>query len=147
MARSVEEWVGKTDNTPVPERALERLWKACGKRCQGCGLDLSDQAWDVDHVIALVNWVPTAEKPHGNREGNLQVLGVKCCHRAKTKEDMKIKWQTSRKVRHHAGIKRSRNPVPGSKNTRFKRKYNRETGRFETWDRVTRDWVGNRRTG
>lgn len=34
----------------------------------------------------------------------------------------------------------SRNPVPGSKNTRFKKKWRRETGRFERWDRVKQDW-------
>jgi hypothetical protein len=35
----------------------------------------------------------------------------------------------------------SRNPVMGSKNTRFAKKYRRETGRFETWDRVKGDWA------
>jgi 5-methylcytosine-specific restriction protein A len=134
MARSVEEWVGRTDNTPVPGKALERLWKACGGKCQGCGLDLSDQAWDADHVTALINWVPTTEKPHGNRESNLQVLGLKCCHRPKTKEDLKIKWRTSRYVRSHTGIKKrtTRHIVPGSKRSPWKKAYNKTTGRWET---------------
>lgn len=134
MARSVAPWVGKTADSTVPERVLERLWKACDGKCQGCGLDLSDQAWDADHVVALINWIGEG---HGNQETNLQVLGLKCCHRPKTKQDMKIKWQTSRKVRRHAGIKRTRNPVPGSKASPWKREYNRETGRFETVKRKT----------
>jgi 5-methylcytosine-specific restriction protein A len=131
MARSVEPWVGKTADSAVPERVLERLWLACDGKCQGCGLDLSDQAWDADHVVALINW---AGEGHGNTETNLQVLGLKCCHRPKTKQDMKIKWQTSRKVRHHAGIKRTRYPVPGSRQSNMKkcldgRVIDRRTGR------------------
>jgi 5-methylcytosine-specific restriction protein A len=117
VSRSVPEWVGRTADSPVPERVLERLWKACGGRCK-CWLNLSDQAWDADHIVALINWIGEG---HGNRESNLQVLGLKCCHRPKTKEDMKIKWQTSRKVRSHAGIKRPRNPMPGSKRSNMKK--------------------------
>jgi hypothetical protein len=136
VARKVEEWIGRGDDTPVPERVLERLWKACGGKCEGCGLDLSDQAWDADHKVALINWIATPEAPHGNRESNLQVLGLKCCHRPKTKEDMKLKWRTSRKVRSHTGIKRrsTRYVVPGSKRSPFKKCVNgdvvdRKTGK------------------
>lgn len=123
MARSVEEWVGKNDDSAIPERVLERLWKACEGKCQGCGLSLVDQDWDADHKIALVNWVATPEAPHGNRESNVWLLGVKCCHRPKTKEDVRIKHRTSRVVRRHAGIKRksTRYVVNGSKRSPFKK--------------------------
>jgi len=122
MPRSVAEWVGKTADSPVPERVLERLWKECGGFCRRCGLDLSDQDWDADHTVALINWVPLFPGDHGNRESNLRVLGVKCCHRPKTREDMRIKHRTSRKVRHAAGIKNPlRQIVPGSKGSPFKK--------------------------
>lgn len=34
-------------------------------RCQGCGLDLSDQAWDADHIVALINWIGEGHVPQG----------------------------------------------------------------------------------
>lgn len=112
MPRSVPEWRGRTADTAVPERVLERLWKKCDGHCQGCGVRLIGQPWDADHIIELILW--TGEG-HGNREMNLQVLGLKCCHRAKTKAAMVEKHRSSRKVRSLTGIKRSRNPMPGSK--------------------------------
>ncbi len=136
MPRRVDEWIGKDDDTDVPERVMERLWKACGGRCRGCGVNLSDQAWDVDHIIALINWIG---EDHGNRESNLQVLGLKCCHRPKTREDMRLKHQTSRRIRRHTGIKRPRNPMQGSKGSKLQKRMdgsvvNRETGEI-IWGR------------
>ena len=135
MPRKVEEWVGKTADTPVPDRVALRVFEKFGKACAGCGRDLRDQSWDCDHKIALINWIGEG---HGNTESNLQPLGNKCCHPAKTKEDVKIKSQSYRKRAKAAGLRRSRRPVG---DPRFKMKYRRETGRFEPWSKVTKDWV------
>lgn len=115
MPRKVDEWIGKTDDAAVPERVLQRLWERCKGKCQGCGVSLAGQAWDADHIVALTNGGK-------NRESNLQALGVRCCHRPKTKADMKLKWQISRKIRAHTGIKRARNPMPGSKRSPWKKR-------------------------
>lgn len=117
MARKTEEWIGRDADSRVPARVLERLWERSGGRCQGCGLNLIGQVWNADHVIEL--------KLGGqNRESNLQILGAKCCHKAKTRAAMIEIHRTSRKVRALSGIKRmaTRNPLPGGKRTRLQKK-------------------------
>lgn len=78
MSRAVEEWVGKDDNTAIPDRVRDRVFAKAGKRCTICTRLLrTGERWTCEHIIALINWLATPEQPHGNRESN---LGCTCCN-------------------------------------------------------------------
>lgn len=78
MARSVKEWVGKTDDTAIPDRVRVRVFEKAGGCCTICGRKIrAGERWTLEHVVALINWLKTPEAPHGNREKN---LGVTCCN-------------------------------------------------------------------
>lgn len=131
MAREVEEWVGKTEDSKIPDRVKDRVLRRSPNRCQSCGSLLRGQAVEFDHKIALINW---AMPGHGNRESNLWAIGSKCCHIDKTKRDVAEKSKVYKKRLKMSGIERpSRNPVPGSRRSRLGKRYNRETGLFEAY--------------
>jgi 5-methylcytosine-specific restriction enzyme A len=75
MARTLYEWIGKTDETPVPPRVRLRVLQHFGRRCDhvndGCGRDIRPgDAWSCDHIEAI-NGGP-------NRESNLHPLCEWC---------------------------------------------------------------------
>lgn len=107
MARSVKEWIGKTDDTPVPPRVRLRVLERYNFRCDGllqggdrCGNNLKGQPWTCDHDKALINGGE-------NRESNLHPLGDKCCNPKKNKADVAEKSASYHTRRAHAGIKRT----------------------------------------
>ncbi|WP_341893795.1 HNH endonuclease signature motif containing protein [Ferrovibrio terrae] len=114
MPRSVEEWVGKTDDTPVPPRVRLRVFEAMKGRCGICGRKVqAGDKWTCEHVKALINGGE-------NREDN---LGVTCswCLPGKNADDVAEKSTTYRKRSKHAGIKKkSSRPLPGSKDSPWK---------------------------
>lgn len=55
--------------------------------CEGCGLILGRKAWHVDHTIADGLQVDKSRKLTA-ADGKL--LGVECCHKPKTKKDVKV---------------------------------------------------------
>jgi 5-methylcytosine-specific restriction protein A len=76
--RAVDEWIGKNDDTAIPDRVRDRVFAKAEKCCTICGRPLrAGEVWTCEHVIALINWRSTAEQPLGNRESN---LGVTCCN-------------------------------------------------------------------
>lgn len=78
MARSVEGWIGKTDDTAIPPRVRVRVFEAKKGKCHACGRPIrAGERWTCEHMIALINWNATTEQPHGNREANLDVT---CCN-------------------------------------------------------------------
>lgn len=102
MSRSVEEWRGKTDDTPIPPRVRLRVWFRFGGVCQGqcCRKLMSSDKWHADHKEALINGGE-------NRESNLQLL-CDWCHAKKTERDVEAKAITARKQRSNLGIKKPR---------------------------------------
>lgn len=133
MTRAVPEWVGKTADTPIPSRVRLRVAKRFDETCQGpCNRPRGMYKYlEVDHVVALVNW--TGEG-HGNRESNLTLLCDQC-HKQKTKKDVALKALANRKSKARlfkTGPKTKGRPVPGSKASPWARRYNRQTGRWET---------------
>jgi len=101
MTRSVEEWIGKTDDEAIPPRVKIRVFDAFDKRCVNCTLPITGKLLPAyDHIVALVNGGP-------NRESNLQLLCVPC-HAVKTKSDVRAKSVTARKRRKHIGFKKPR---------------------------------------
>lgn len=96
MARSTAEWIGKDDNTPIPDRVRLRVWDRCKGLCHRCGRKIRGaiEKWVCEHLIALINWRATDEAPHGNREGN---LGLTCenCVAPKNAEDVAEKAEVA----------------------------------------------------
>lgn len=117
MPRRTDEWIGKTDDTPVPPRVRLRVFLRDKGKCQcGCGLAIATgDGWDTDHRVALING-------GANRESNLQSL-LSGHHKTKTKHDVATKAQTVRVQLKHYGIKRKSRPMPGSRNSDWKKTF------------------------
>lgn len=120
--RSVPEWVGATPDTPIPPRVKARVFETHLGICHIAGRKIrAGEKWDAEHVIALCNWLPTPDAPHGNRESNLRpALAEK--HPEKTARDVAEKSMVARKRGKHLGIaRRASNPMPGSRDSAFKK--------------------------
>ncbi len=122
MARSTDEWIGKDDDAKIPERVRQRVVARANQCCQNCGMRVGFGG-EVDHAIALILGGP-------NRESNLRFLCANC-HAAKTKADVSAKSRTAQ-VKTKLGPLRRERPKP-----LYRKKYNRETQRFETVRRDT----------
>jgi hypothetical protein len=97
MTRVVEEWIGRTDDTPIPPRVKLRVFEAFGGKDYITGQKIrAGDAWDCDHVIALINGGE-------NRERNLAPL-LKATHKVKTREDVGTKSKTARIKAKHLGV-------------------------------------------
>lgn len=104
--RSVEEWIGKTDDTPIPDRVRTRVFLKDGGICQcGCGIKISNKPWETDHTIAIINGGK-------NRESNLRTL-LSAHHKPKTAEDVAQKAYDYRVRKRHIGIKKLKRTIPG----------------------------------
>lgn len=127
MTRSVPEWIGKTADTQAPARVRLRVFERAEGRCHRCNRKIAaGEKWTLEHLTALVNGGE-------NREQN---LGVTCdwCLFVKNAEDVAEKSRVARKRKKHLGLTESRNPLPGGRRSRLKKKIGggvvcRETGK------------------
>lgn len=112
--RSVEEWCGKSDDTPAPPRVRLRVFDGCGGKCHRCGRKIkAGERWTLEHLKAICNGGQ-------NRESN---LGVTCdwCLPIKNAEDVAEKAKVYAIRSKHLGIaKRSR--FPGSRDSGWKKR-------------------------
>ena len=100
--RTVKEWIGKTPDSKPPPRVRLRVFERDNGVCHISGRKIqSGDAWDLDHVIALINW--TGEG-HGNRESNLAPV-LRDKHREKTRADVALKSKAATVRKKHLGIK------------------------------------------
>jgi 5-methylcytosine-specific restriction protein A len=113
MSREVEEWVGKTDDTPLPPRVKERLLRKYNFLCGLTGAALVPGSIEFDHIIPLCNGGE-------NREGNFHPVGRKA-HKVKTAADVRQKAKNSSVVKRHWGLNGVKRPVPGSKASPWKK--------------------------
>lgn len=98
MPRTVEEWIGKTDDTPAPPRVRARVFAAHDGRCHRTGRKIqAGEAWELDHVVALING-------GRNVESNLAPILAGKPHREKTAEDVAIKAKTAKMRAKHLGV-------------------------------------------
>lgn len=98
MARSVPEWIGKTDDTKVPPRVRLRIFEREGGKCHLSGRRIMPgDLWDLDHGKALINGGE-------HRESNL-FPALRDKHREKTREDVAEKAVTARVKAKHLGIR------------------------------------------
>jgi len=98
--RQVDEWRGKTDDTPIPPRVRDRIFERCGGRCHRCKRVINAQAgewWMVEHTIAIANGGE-------NRESNC-CLTCEWCKPGKDAEDMAIKKRSTQARYRARGIK------------------------------------------
>lgn len=126
MSRTVEEWIGKTDDTPVPDRVKLRVLKKFDRICQcGCGKTIRPgDGWRCDHKIAIIN---SGE----NRESNLQPLLLKCDIEVKLPADLAEKKASYKTQKSHYRIKRAKGrPMPGTKASGLRKRMN---GKVEKW--------------
>ena len=109
MARTVPEWIGKTDDTRPPTSVRLRVFEAHGGRCYLSGRKIMPgDSWDLDHVKALINGGE-------NRESNL-APALKDAHREKTSADVAEKTKTNRMRAKHLGIwPKSKTPLRNSR--------------------------------
>jgi 5-methylcytosine-specific restriction protein A len=106
--RTVDEWIGKTDDTPIPPRVRLRVFAAHMGVCHLSGRRIRPaDAWEIDHIVALANGGE-------HRERNL-APALREEHRQKTTHDVKQKAKNDRISKRHLGIKKRRRTIPGRK--------------------------------
>ena len=94
--RTVEEWIGSSDDAKVPDRVKLRIWQRCEGRCYLTGKKLRPgDSHDYDHIVALCNGGE-------NRESNIAVIS-RAKHIEKTAADRSIKKKTDRMAKKHIG--------------------------------------------
>jgi 5-methylcytosine-specific restriction enzyme A len=116
MSRTVAEWIGKSDDDPVPPRVRVRVFLTFDGICGICTTKIRAKRWTCDHKIALCNGGE-------NRERNLWPIHEACDRAVKTPRDVAEKKVTNRVRMKHLGIKkRKRRPMPGSRDSGIKMK-------------------------
>lgn len=121
--RAVPEWIGETPDTRIPARVRVRIFDRQAGKCAECRRPFvgKDARPEYDHKVALINGGE-------NRESNLQALCA-WCHKPKTTQDVAEKAVVARKKAKAIGAKTpTRNPLPGSKESQWKRT-------FQGWER------------
>lgn len=104
MARTVKEWIGKTDNTKAPPRVRQRIYDRDGGKCHLCKQQIMvGETWEADHVIALING-------GSNTEGNLAPAHSHC-HIGKTALDVKEKSKVAKVRGKHIGVTRPKGAI------------------------------------
>lgn len=99
MARTVSEWIGKTDDHRAPGTVRQRVFDRERGCCHLCGqpIQTPGQKWDLDHVKALINGGE-------NRDTNLKPAHRKC-HKDKTRADIAEKVKVAAMRQRHTGAK------------------------------------------
>ncbi len=71
--------------------------------CEGCGLILGKKPYHIDHIKADGLEIDKSAKLTA-KDG--QLLGVDCCHKEKTKQDVAVISEAKRREEKHLGMKR-----------------------------------------
>lgn len=99
--RSVDEWIGITDDTKVPPRVRLRIFERAGGVCHLSGRKIQPgEKWELEHIKALCNGGE-------HRESNLAPALVEP-HKVKTRADRKAKAKSDRIRKRNAGIRKPR---------------------------------------
>lgn len=98
MSRTVNEWIGATDDTRAPPRVRQRIFDDCAGKCHICGVVIIGKKWALDHVTALINGGE-------NRQSNLKPVHI-TCHAFKTASDVAEKAKIAAVRGKHIGAVR-----------------------------------------
>jgi 5-methylcytosine-specific restriction enzyme A len=130
MTRSVEEWIGKTDDAKIPPRVRARVFAKFGGICQLSKREIrAGERWECDHIIALVNGGE-------HRESNLHPVLVGP-HREKTKADVAEKARVAKIRARHIGAVRPKGTIKSAGFPRAPKR--REIGEKEMQLRALRE--------
>lgn len=125
MPRSIEEWRGKDDNAPIPQRVKLRVFEREGRLCRICGLPI-----EVGDGVDFHHDPPLAD---GGEHRESRIFPVhRRCHRMQTAREALARAESRATVAHHYGISRPRHVMPGSKASPWKRKINGQVERRGT---------------
>ena len=131
MARTVEEWVGASDDAKIPDRVKLRIWAREEGRCYLTGKKIRPgEAYEFEHKLALC-------LGGEHRESNI-ALALKDAHKAKTAEDVAARAKSDRIRKRHLGI-RPPSRMAGARNSGVKIKLN-----GQVVDRATGEPVGGK---
>lgn len=95
----------KTVYTQIVKRAMLPNGEIA---CEGCGLILGKKKYHVDHTIPDALQIDKSRKLTAD-DGKL--LGVECCHKPKTVEDVAVIAEAKRREEKHLGIKRPKKTI------------------------------------
>ena len=113
--RSVPEWVGTTPDAKIPPHVRLRVFERFNGICQITKRKIrAGDAWAVDHVVPLADG-------GAHSETNL-VPVLEIAHRQKTSAENTSRAKVRAIKAKHIGIRTTRNPMPGSRASRFKRR-------------------------
>ena len=120
MARTVKEWVGKTDDTRPPPRVLRRIFERENGVCHISSRKIAPgEAWQAEHKIALING-------GRNSEDNLfPALGDP--HKEKTRADLAEKKRVAALALSNIGVSRPSGQILSSGFAKFAREPKRLT--------------------
>ena len=91
-------------------------------KCHLCKRKIADgEFWHVEHPKA--RGLFGSDKQEDMRPAHID------CHAVKTKADNKIMRKSDRQMKKHFGTKRQGQPIPGSRRSGFKKKFNGEVVR------------------
>jgi hypothetical protein len=121
MPRSVKEWAGKNDDTPVPARVRLRVFERCLGRCHKCLRPIGPaEKWTCEHLTAIINGGVNAEP-------NLRLTCCNCLP-AKNAADVAEKAKVARSRKKHLGITKSKRPLSAPNPKAWK--YDWQAGRY-----------------
>jgi 5-methylcytosine-specific restriction enzyme A len=104
----------------ISTRERVAIFQAANGLCHICQSRIViGDAWELEHIIPLA----LGGDDHGE---NLAPAHVKC-HRAKSVDDAGNTARAKRREARHLGAKTSRTPMPGGRNSPWKRKLNGTT--------------------
>lgn len=109
--RKLPEWIGRNDDSAIPDRVKLRVHAKAEGRCAKCTLEANPGQYD--HAISLI-------LGGKNAESNLQLLCIPC-HKEKTKLDVKLKAKVARVRMRHVGIRKP-SKFACSRDSKFKKK-------------------------
>ncbi|AVX04288.1 hypothetical protein MXMO3_01763 [Maritalea myrionectae] len=114
IGRATEEWIGSSPDAKVPDRVRLRVFERHNGICYLSGIKiLPGMDWDIEHVVPLC-------MGGEHRESNMRPA-LRKYHKPKTAKDRKAKAKSDRIRKKHLGIRKP-SRMPGSRNSKFKRK-------------------------
>ncbi len=114
MAREVEEWFGRTDDSTPTQKVKDRILQRQGFCCAVTGAEFSARnPPEFDHIKPLI-------LGGENRETNLQAICYRA-HKAKSSGERSLQAKEERVRAKHLGFYRPRAVMAGSKASKWKK--------------------------
>lgn len=104
MARTVPEWIGKTDNAMPPATVRQRILERANFTCHVCGGEIDKPGWHADHVPPL--------KDGGENRETMIKPAHEICHRRLTAQQAIDRAPIERMKMKHSGAARPKQTIP-----------------------------------